>query len=42
MPSQDVIPTTSAFYKNGKNQFVKIFNYDNKLRSVAEIFIKLK
>jgi hypothetical protein len=36
------ITQTSAFYKKGKNQFVKIFNYDNKLRAVAEIFIKLK
>jgi hypothetical protein len=42
MPSQDVILNISAFYKKCKNQFVKIFNYDNKLRAVAEIFIKVK
>jgi hypothetical protein len=40
MRSQD--DTISAFYKKGKNQFVKIFNYDNKLRAVAEISIKVK
>jgi hypothetical protein len=41
MRSQDVI-LYRLFIKKGKNQFVKIFNYDNKLRAVAEISIKVK
>jgi hypothetical protein len=38
MPSQDVI-LHRLLIKKGKNQFVKIFNNDNKLRAVAETYI---
>ena len=31
--------TTSAFYRRGKNNFVKIFNDDLKLRAAAEVFM---
>lgn len=31
--------TTSAFYNKGKNNFIKIFNNDQKLRAAAETFM---